>query len=693
LLRKIFVTVILILISSFLLFAFDAVTGATDFPDDKTSGNTNNNYSNNPSNNAKKDDPKKKTDPVKKQEEKQVVKKDETKVVKKDELKNDEKAKSADMPDAVTGATEYPYDTTPKDKYAETKNETNLVKETDLKKPDQVIKEDKALQKDEVILSDNIKGNEIKNDEIDAVTGSTVYPEKTVVFKESVKDSVKDNKQEKKKIGDIKTDTNEISELNKDSITIPPDLSDPASPDRTKSNPLIVGDGLDEYFFAFLKPSINKNLIVDTLSIDSSSIDSSSDNKIIDKIDDTKIASGKEDNISEITTGDKKKDDSHKAEERLSQNIDKDKDPKITIGPDMETDKSDTVKSSGEIETKKPELTKSEGGVVKPDISGKVAEPEFVYEDEPVVVRQDKKTDEPIKTEVEKEIIIDVSTIDVSTMKQTELERAKVDQVVIGVAKPKHETPKKESVQSEVEPETKKSDKPRTVMFGESVKLPETNKSSIVGNIEKGYYIETDRVVVNKYTQPDYIPLSRLDFDYALPILSYNKNGTVIPASRVSVSREVTDRVVSDAIKQYHTGNYRLAKQLFSKLVHYNSDIEQSYYYLSRISYLDRDYGVAIEYLLSSYDIGLKNNSPAVQLAEKLFQCGIISLDIGKYENAADYFKRAIEVDPLQVKFKTSLGLAYYRTNDLKKAELLFSEAAKQGDMTALRYLNSLKKQ
>jgi len=207
------------------------------------------------------------------------------------------------------------------------------------------------------------------------------------------------------------------------------------------------------------------------------------------------------------------------------------------------------------------------------------------------------------------------------------------------------------------------------------------------------YTIDETPLSVNRYSTPSFIPTNENEFSLVNPQIRYNNKGVVTVGTNSGITGQLGDTILTQAVRSFRQQNYPLAKQLFERSIHYNSYIEHSYYYLSRIAYLEKNLGLAIEYMLASYNEGIKNSTNNTELSTRLYQCGVISMESGNFADAIRYLTESIVKDPSLKENYRALGLAYIKNNQRQLAIETLQKAIDMGDQNSLRYLELLNRQ
>jgi len=146
---------------------------------------------------------------------------------------------------------------------------------------------------------------------------------------------------------------------------------------------------------------------------------------------------------------------------------------------------------------------------------------------------------------------------------------------------------------------------------------------------------------------------------------------------------DYVDAMTEQAVAFYKRGNYIEALKAAKEAEQCEPDDPKLYYWLGLIYYQkDKPY-VAVDYLKKSIE-----NDPGY--FESRMALGMIYLDLQKYDDAIEQFQMAADNDyfPRLYEAYNSMGWAYYKKNDLAKAEEYFKKSIDQKKNYCIAYNN-----
>ncbi len=116
---------------------------------------------------------------------------------------------------------------------------------------------------------------------------------------------------------------------------------------------------------------------------------------------------------------------------------------------------------------------------------------------------------------------------------------------------------------------------------------------------------------------------------------------------------------------------YDLAIADFNKVLEFNPNDYKAYYYLGKISILNKQYKQAKKYL----DEAARLNP---EFAPIYYEYGNLAAATGKMRGSINDYRRAVELDPGNIKFRATLGEVYYRSQIYYNALLEFDAILKK---------------
>jgi tetratricopeptide (TPR) repeat protein len=218
----------------------------------------------------------------------------------------------------------------------------------------------------------------------------------------------------------------------------------------------------------------------------------------------------------------------------------------------------------------------------------------------------------------------------------------------------------------EMAAETDKKDNSTFIRFKDSGKdLPMGDK----------YDYEAEDNSDKLYRSSTFIPKNEEEFDKAKPKYRLSAKKIVLSGDH-QISNTLAAQMFNRSVEQFRKNDFTNAETAFKKLIHYNSYLSDSYYYLSQIANLRKEYLPSIDYM----KLAMSNSDKSSENSKYLYHIGSVYYTMGSYNTAVEYFTDALSNTKDGVYMYNSLGMCYYKLGDYKNAIRYWKAGMNKGD-------------
>jgi tetratricopeptide (TPR) repeat protein len=177
------------------------------------------------------------------------------------------------------------------------------------------------------------------------------------------------------------------------------------------------------------------------------------------------------------------------------------------------------------------------------------------------------------------------------------------------------------------------------------------------------------------YRSPTFIPKNEEEFDKAKPKYRLSAKKIVLSGDH-QISNSLATQMFNRSVDQFRKNDFANAETAFKKLIHYNSNLSDCYYYLSQIANLGKEYIPSIDYM----KLAISNSNKSSENSKYLYHIGSVYYTMGSYNTAVEYFTDALSNTKDGVYMYNSLGMCYYKLGDYKNAIRYWKAGMSKGD-------------